>query len=133
MGSILDYRNARHNLKAFATGERQVVVKQMECGTDVGIFIGRNNREYSSDSFGATYSDNTVPRKAFARVIDKLEPAIQSLFQRYLAEVLNEMQQVAFLTAKAQVAREEEESLKLLADMERPFDAPEPTPFDKQT
>lgn len=122
---IYDYQHARANLARFATGQKAVTVTQMQNARDVGIFIGEHERTYSQNSFGDSHMVNAVARKAFERVIDKLEPAIQSLFQRYLAEVLNEMQQVAIAAAKVQIARQEEEALELIASVERTYDSPD--------
>lgn len=125
--SIAKYKSALY-LKDFATGERDVHVTvipvEQSGGKDLGLFIDLYKRQYiCNSSFGSTGYQLDAAATAFRRVVDKLEPAIQSLFQRYLAEHLEELRVAAVAEAEADRAREIERRESIVSEMSRPWNA----------
>lgn len=121
--SIAKYKSALH-LKEYASGGRDIHVTVLPGdGMGGGLFIDLYKRQYICNStFGGGYQQDAAAT-VFARVVDKLEPAIQSLFQRYLAEHLEELRVSAVAEAEADRAREIERREQILSEMSRPWNA----------
>lgn len=123
--SISKYNCARHNLKSIATGELDVVLTSIADSRDVGVLVDYHQRYSNQSSWYSNEQNRGIGREVMNRVLDKLAPAIQSLFQRYLAEHIEELRVAALAEAEGNLERESTRLAGIVADMEAPFDAPD--------
>lgn len=123
--SIAKYRCAKHNLKHIATGGSDVLITNMVDNSNVGIYVDHHPRYSNNSSWYSNEITRGIGQTVMARVLEKLEPAIQSLFRRYLEEYVEELRLAAVAEAQANWQREGDRLAGIVAEMEAPFDEPD--------
>lgn len=116
MGALEHYRDAK-KLQPFVDGDSRIEIHRAKGSYSVGLSIELSDPKYAR-SYGTWEGyDYSLGQSVFAEVVDKLAPAIESLFIRRLGERIEEMRQAAVADAHERRERQDQNWIKSLIEL----------------